>query len=79
MYDAVAHTRAGIRHTKAAAANAAYSPSDADFDPSLGGVAKSKPPPPPALGPTGEQMLGLTHSALRFLLQQFPGANANQE
>lgn len=29
---------------------------------------------PSALGPTGEQMLGLTHSALRYLLEQFPGA-----
>ena len=29
---------------------------------------------PSSLGPTGEQMLGLTHSALRYLLEQFPGA-----
>eukprot|EP00088_Acartia_fossae_P004091 TRINITY_DN11749_c0_g1_i2.p1 TRINITY_DN11749_c0_g1~~TRINITY_DN11749_c0_g1_i2.p1 ORF type:complete len:483 (-),score=95.74 TRINITY_DN11749_c0_g1_i2:284-1732(-) len=29
------------------------------------------------LGPTGEQMLGLTHSALQYLLEQFPGAAAH--
>lgn len=31
-------------------------------------------PLPPSLGVNGEQMLGLTHSALRYLLEQFPGA-----
>merc|ERR1711892_771458 len=35
---------------------------------------KMAPLPSPSLGPTGEQMLGLTHSALRYLLEQFPGA-----
>jgi len=35
---------------------------------------KMNPLPTPSLGPTGEQMLGLTHSALRYLLEQFPGA-----
>eukprot|EP00092_Neocalanus_flemingeri_P004455 GFUD01004794.1.p1 GENE.GFUD01004794.1~~GFUD01004794.1.p1 ORF type:complete len:1492 (-),score=346.08 GFUD01004794.1:168-4643(-) len=35
---------------------------------------KMSPLPSPSLGPTGEQMLGLTHSALRYLLEQFPGA-----
>jgi len=29
---------------------------------------------PLSLGPTGEEMLGLTHSALKYLLEQFPGA-----
>eukprot|EP00090_Calanus_glacialis_P000703 TRINITY_DN10472_c0_g1_i1.p1 TRINITY_DN10472_c0_g1~~TRINITY_DN10472_c0_g1_i1.p1 ORF type:complete len:2203 (+),score=428.08 TRINITY_DN10472_c0_g1_i1:62-6670(+) len=35
---------------------------------------KMAPLPSTSLGPTGEQMLGLTHSALRYLLEQFPGA-----
>ena len=30
--------------------------------------------PPAGLVPSGEEMLGLTHSALRYLLEQFPGA-----
>ena len=29
---------------------------------------------PTTLVPSGEEMLGLTHSALRYLLEQFPGA-----
>ena len=32
--------------------------------------------PPTGLVPSGEQMLGLTHSALRYLLEQFPGSRS---
>ena len=32
------------------------------------------PLPGPSLGPSGEDMLGLTHTALRYLLEQVPGA-----
>ena len=34
------------------------------------------PLPGPSLGPSGEDMLGLTHTALRYLLEQVPGASS---
>ena len=34
------------------------------------------PLPGPSLGPSGEDMLGLTHTALRYLLEQQPGASS---
>jgi len=45
------------------------------FDAVSGARASQKMAPgPTTLVPSGEEMLGLTHSALRYLLEQFPGA-----